>query len=229
MKKRYLILAAVFLFNPIISVIDIFPDVIGYLFLLKFFHFMSYTNDKVDDLCKSIRTLCLITGIKLLSILLLPMFTALDQAMFLVFSFVFAILECIFAIPLFIKMFECFSDIALFEGNVECANNNVIKNLTVISLSVRLVLATIPDFTFLSISNGVDTSTGISLLQFRPLLFVFSAFIALIVGIVWLVLFIKYISKLITTESIKLLKEEYKNFCRLKNLYLLLLDAPYHL
>lgn len=229
MKKIYLILSFIFLFNPIISVIDILPDFIGYLFLLKFFHTMSYTNDNVNDLCRSIRILTLTTGIKIISLLLMPTLAVLDQAMYLVFSFAFAILECVFGIPLINKMFDTFSDIALYENNKICANNIAIKNLTIGAFVVRLALASLPDFTFLSISNGVDTQTGINFLQFRPLLFTFSVFISLIVGIIWLVFILKYVSKLFTKNALKMLKDDYANRAVGRGLLFLSRDSMFYL
>lgn len=229
MKKIYLILSVIFLFNPIISVIDIFPDIIGYLLLLKFFHRMSYTNEKVDDLCRSIRILCLITGAKLISLILMPTLAVLDQAMYLVFSFVFAILECVFGIPLIKKMFDVFSDIALYEVNEKCANNKAIKAITIGALVARLSFAFIPDLTFLSISNGVDTQTGINLVQFRPLLFGFSTFFSLIIGVAWLVLIIKYIVKLFTKSTLQLLKSDYNNKEIGKELLFLSKDSMFYL
>ncbi len=229
MKKIYLILSVIFLFNPIISVIDIFPDFIGYLFLLKFFHKMSYTNDNVNDLCKSIKILSLITGLKIISLLLMPALAVLDQAMYLVFSFVFAILECVFGIPLINKLFDTFSDIALYESNTKCANNTLVKNITIGAFVTRLALASLPDFTFLSISNGVDTQTGINLLQFRPLLFTLSVFVSLIVGIVWLVFIFKYINSLFTKNAIKLLKADYSQRSIGRGLLFLSRDSMFYL
>lgn len=229
MKKIYLILAVIFLFNPILSIIDFLPDFIGYLFLLKFFHRMSYTNDKADDLCKSIKTLSLITGIKLLSLFLMPVLATLDQAMYLVFSFVFGILECVFGIPLIGKMFDVFSDIALYENNSICANNAKIKKLTIGALIAKLLFALIPDLTFLSISNGVDTPTGISLLQFRPLLFTFSTFFSVILGIVWLVFVIRYFNKLLTKNAMRLLREDYANKAVGRELLFLSKDSMFYI
>ena len=229
MKKIYLILAAIFLFNPILSTIDFLPDFIGYLFLLKFFHKMSYTNDKADELCKSIKTLSLITGIKLLSLLLMPTLAALDQAMYLVFSFIFGILECVFGIPLIVKMFDVFSDIALYENNSLCANDSKIKKLTIGALIARLLFALIPDLTFLSISNGVDTQTGISLLQFRPLLFTFSTLFSAILGIIWLVFIVRYFNKLLTKNAIRLLKEDYASKAIGRELLFLSKDSMFYI
>lgn len=211
MKKIYLTLSFIILFNPIVSVLDIFPDFIGYLLLLKFFHTMSYTNEDVNDLCKSIRILTLISGLKVVSLLLMPTLAALDQAMYMVFSVVFAILECVFGIPLIIKMFDTFSNVALYENNIECANNSKIKKFTIGVFIVRLVLAFLPDLTYLSISNGVDTPTGINLLQFRPLLFTMSVFVSMIVCIIWIINILTYVDKLFTKNAMELLKNDYKN------------------
>ena len=229
MKKINLILSFLFLFNPIISVIDILPDFIGYLFLLRFFHTMSYTNDKADELCKSIKKLSLITGIKIITLLFMPTFISLDQAMYMVFSFVFAILECIFGIPLIIKMFDMFSDIALYEGNSACANNETIKRITIGAFAIRLVLAAAPDLTFLSVSNGVDTPTGINLSQFRPLLFTVSALISFVVGIVWLVLILRYVSRLFTKNAMNLLREDYAKRAVGRGLLFLSKDCMFYL
>lgn len=225
MKKSYLILSVIFLFNPILSVLDVLPDFIGYLFLLKFFHVMSYTNEDIDDLCKSIRKLTLISVLKVVSLLLMPSLVALDQAMYLVFSVIFSILECVFGIPLFVKMFEAFSKIALLEGNSVCANNDKIKKFTIGAFIARLVFAFVPDLTYLSISNGVDTPTGINLIQFRPLLITVSAFFSLIIGMVWLVYIIVYICNLLTENAVNLLKTEYKNRATGKSLLFLSKDT----
>ncbi len=211
MKKFYIILAVIFLFNPIISVIDVFPDFIAYLLFLKFFHSMSYTNDKAEDLCKSIKTLLIITGAKIISFLLLPTLSNLDQAMYLVFSFVFAILECVYGIPLILKMFDIYSDIAMYEEKANYANNAKIKKFSIGTYVARLVLAMLPDFTFLSINNGVDTPTGMDLSQFRPLLFTLSAIISMVLGTIWLIFVIRYINRLLTKSTLLLLKKDYEN------------------
>ena len=229
MKKINLILSFIFLFNPIISVIDILPDFIGYLFLLRFFHTMSYTNDKADELCKSIKKLSLITGIKIITLLMMPTLISLDQAMYMVFSFAFAILECIFGIPLIVKMFDMFSDIALYENNSACANNEIIRRITIGAFAARLVFAAAPDLTYLSISNGVDTPTGIDLAQFRPLLFTVSAFISFAVGLVWLVLIIRYVNRLFTKNATNMLREDYAKRAVGRELLFLSKDCMFYL
>jgi len=207
MKKCYLYISAILLFNPILSVIDIFPDFIGYLLLFLFFHKMSYVDEKTEDLCSSLRLLTITSFARFVSLFAMP---SLDDTMYLVFSFVFAILETIFGILMITKLFDMFSNYALLNKNEACANNYQIKKLTIISLIVKLALATLPDFTFLAISNGVDTQTNDSILRFRPLLFILSALASLVVGTIWLVKMVIYYKKLFSNDTLTLIKNEFQ-------------------
>ena len=90
MKKWYFILASIILFNPLVSIFDIFPDFIAYILLLFAFRKMAYIDAKAEDTCRYLKILTIITVIKPISFFLVP---TSDSAMFLVYSFVFAILE----------------------------------------------------------------------------------------------------------------------------------------
>ena len=65
---KYLILASVFWFNPLISNIDFLPDFIGYLLLIKAFSKASYFSTYAEDVCISAKKMCIITGVKVLTI-----------------------------------------------------------------------------------------------------------------------------------------------------------------
>ena len=93
MKRRYFILAAIFLFNPVISVFDILPDFIGYLLLMKAFSNASYVYDNADETRYAFKAMAVVSIFKLVSLVILP-FT--DATMALVFSFSFAIIEVLF-------------------------------------------------------------------------------------------------------------------------------------
>ena len=70
---KYLILASIFWFNPLISNVDILPDFIGYLLLIKAFSKASYLSDYADDVCVSAKKMCLVTGVKVLSIFIVSL------------------------------------------------------------------------------------------------------------------------------------------------------------
>ena len=201
MKKRYFIIASIFLFNPLVSIIDIFPDFIGYLLILYALRKQAYSDEKAEDASRGLKIMSLISSLKLVALLLIP---TLGQSMFLVFSAVFGILESIYGISMFAKLFDCTSVYALLDGNKKCANNAGIKAFTQLALVFRLILAFLPDLTFLSNSEG-----QMPLSSFRPVLFVVSVFISLVVGTVWLVLSIRHFNRFATASLNAILKEKY--------------------
>ncbi len=206
MKKWYLIVASVILFNPLVSVFDVFPDFIAYLFLLLAFSKMAYIDAKADDTCKYLKIMALITAIKPISFFLVP---ATDSAMYLVYSFVFGVGEIVLGVFLFSRIFETLSAYAVSNGDSICANNTKIKYFTIIAHSLKLILAMLPDLTELSISNGVDTQTHIPLTHFKTALFFIAVVIALIVQAVWLVFFNLYIKRLFKNDFSKKLNEQF--------------------
>lgn len=201
MKKRYLIIASVFLFNPIVSIVDIFPDFIGYLILLYALRKQAYSDEKAEESSRALKVMSLISSLKIVALLLVP---TLGQTMFLVFSAVFGILESIYGISLFMKLFDCFSTYALLDENSRCANNSGLRLFTQVSLVLRLILAFMPDLTFLSNNEG-----DMPLYKFRPSLFVISVFISLVISAIWLVLMIIYTNRFATASLNKKLSERY--------------------
>ena len=206
MKRWYFILASIILFNPLVSIFDIFPDFIAYLLLLKAFSKMSYIDAKAEDTCRYLRILTFVTIAKSVAFFMIP---ALDTAMYLVYSFVFAVLEILFGYFLFTKMFEALSAYSLQVENIACSNNDRIRNFTLIAHVARLLLGMLPDLTELSINNGADTQTHLPLTYFKPALFFVSVVISFIVQAVWLVLIIIYYKRLLTKRLEKTLKSEY--------------------
>ena len=99
-----------FLFNPMLSIIDIFPDVIGlflvYLGMSKF----SRVNEDMNYACRMFIRLCAIDFLKLLSLLLL---NGTDLSWSLLLSFAFGVVECLIFIPAINHMFNGFEGLAV--------------------------------------------------------------------------------------------------------------------
>lgn len=187
MKKRYFILAAVLLFNPVVSIIDVLPDFFAYLFLMIAISKAKYLFDNIDDAYSALKKMLIISGLKTVCMFLLPF---VDETMALVFSFTFGIVEIIYAIPAFIKLFDSLSYASLRDVGEDSLvkNSDKVKKLTIAFFITKTVLASLPDATALSL-NDIGQMT---LIEFRPMLFVVSSFFSAIFGIVWLVLWLKY-------------------------------------
>ena len=193
---RYIVIALVFWFNPLISNIDILPDIVGYLLITKAFSKASYTHSCAAELCVSANKMSIISGVKVLTIFMVSSF---DLSMSLLLSFSFAIIEAIFGIPFFIKLFDTVTYLAPIENQYAYTKAYKMKRFTIVALVARLVLAFLPDLTALSQNDALTVDTDITLVRFRPVFIVFSVIVALAIGIVWLVRSILYFKKTVTS------------------------------
>lgn len=194
MKRRYFIIAALFLFNPIISVFDIFPDVIGYLLIMKGLSEASYVFDNADETKLMFKTMSVVSVFKLICLIILP-FT--DATMALVFSFSFAILEFIFGISAYQKLFDTISYVYLRCGEESSIPKcEKLKKFTVIFFIVRIICSTVPDLFALFLSDPQKSW----MYRFRMLFFILLTIVALIFGIIWLARTVSFFKKTLTDD-----------------------------
>ena len=103
MKIGYILAGMIFLFNPHINIIDVLPDVIGYILIL---HGLSKLSDLERNLLSArdkFLKLAWLSAVKLSCLLILPIF---DETLYLIFTFCFGLLEVIWLIPAFVDMFH---------------------------------------------------------------------------------------------------------------------------
>ena len=168
MKKRYFILSALFLFNPIVSVFDVLPDFIGYFLLMKAFTDASYVFDNADETHQAFKKMGILSLFKLLSMIILP-FT--DATMALVFSFTFAILEAMYGIGAFQRLFDTTSFICLRCGEERfVSKSESLKRFTTGFFITRILCSTVPDLFTLFLSDPAMAWKA----RFRILAFIFT-------------------------------------------------------
>lgn len=201
MKLIYLVFASIFLFNPFISNIDLLPDFIAYLLIMKALWKDTYTNANAEDAYNSARNMLIISVAKSLSIILI---SSQDTSMSLLLSFSFLLLELIFGIPFVNKLFKYLAELATNAGNgTEADRAGKMKIFTIVIMALRLGIAVLPDLTALTISNGIDTDAPTDLTPFRPMLIFVTTVISLAICITWLVIILVHFKRLITKEVVK--------------------------
>ena len=204
MKKRYFILSALFLFNPIVSVFDILPDFIGYFLLMKAFTDASYVFDNADETHQAFKKMGILSLFKLLSMIILP-FT--DATMALVFSFTFAILEAMYGIGAFQRLFDTTSFICLRCGEERFVSKSErLKRFTTGFFITRILCSTVPDLFTLFLSDPAMAWKA----RFRILAFIFTVSISLIVGLIWLAKFTSFFKKSLTKEVDDKIRADFK-------------------
>ena len=109
----------IFLFNPNIAIIDPLPDMIGYFILSLALSKIAMINETLYDAKRSFEKLIILDVGKLITIFWVFGIDAASEreTSLLLWSFVFGILEILFAIPAYIKLFDGLSSLGDFYPN----------------------------------------------------------------------------------------------------------------
>lgn len=114
MNIGYLIAGCVFLLNPTVNLIDVLPDVIGYLLILKGLDKLSDLDGKLHSAKQKFKAAAWIAGVKFLVMFLTPV---MDSTWYLLFAFSFGVLEMIYEIPAFVELFGGISYLEMRHTN----------------------------------------------------------------------------------------------------------------
>ena len=119
------IISFVFLFNPNVSIIDVLPDFIGYMLLCGALTRIADLNDYLYDAVKIFKRMILIDAGKWLAIFWTFSMTVVDQknSSILLFTFVFSLLELLFLLPAYKKLFE-----GIIQLGYLIPNNTILSN-----------------------------------------------------------------------------------------------------
>lgn len=102
MKIGYMIVGCIFLCNPFINIIDILPDFIGYLFIMKALSELSDLDRNIGTARKKFKAAMWVSLVKAALIFASMIF---DSTWYLILTFTFGLLECMYLIPAFIDLF----------------------------------------------------------------------------------------------------------------------------
>ncbi|MBE6608694.1 MAG: hypothetical protein E7633_09090 [Ruminococcaceae bacterium] len=201
---KYLLWGLVFIMNPDINIIDILPDFIGCLFIMKGLYNISQIYPQFNDSLENFRKFAIISVLKTVSLPVLFIISASEITWLLLLSFVFGCLEIFYGLVSFSTLFEGFYYSAERGAGVSVFNGyDKIKTFTLIFICFKPLAAFLPEMTSLSSEDyGTVTDTGIvSFAKLRlPLMAIFFV-IALAVGIVWYIFTRKYLKKVLSDEE----------------------------
>ncbi|MBQ7309799.1 MAG: hypothetical protein IJW87_06435 [Clostridia bacterium] len=102
MKIGYMIVGCIFLFNPFINIVDILPDFIGYLFILRGLSELSDLDRNLHSARKQFKASMWVSLVKTFALL---GFMIYDSTWYLILTFSFGLLECMYLVPGFINLF----------------------------------------------------------------------------------------------------------------------------
>ena len=220
--------AFLFLFNPNMAIIDPLPDIFGYLILSVGLSKISMVSETLYDAKRAIERLIIVDAGKLVAIFWVFGIDAVSErnTSLLLWSFVFAVLECIFVIPAYIKLFDGFSSLGNFYPNTaihgkkgkRTSYTDHIKGFSLFFVIFKSVLTCLPELTALSTVSYDESSRFIDLYRYIGVIRGFCIIPVLFVGIAWLVSIIRYFLRISNDKAFTVaVNEEYSKRKTTKN------------
>ncbi len=196
-------LAGLFLFNPTISVVDILPDIIGYIILYFGLRKLGDLNDHIDNAIAYTKKMMIVSAAQLLSVFVLFGFITEQEkpTSYLLFSFTVSVFEIIFLSRLFSEFFEGIVYLGSRNGASDVLENKrteKFRTLTMFFVVAKAVLATLPEFSSLTYRDG---SNWEFLYDFIGMYRTFAFLIMLPIGIVWVVGLWKYLKLILKDKA----------------------------
>ena len=210
----FIALGGFFLFNPIVALVDVLPDAIGYFLIWLGLWKLSDINDSFAESFHYARTMLLVSVGELVMwwfcYSFLPgiteeMVTEEIPMAILLGSTVWAILNWCFLIPLFRNLFEGFATMA-----VQCDGCVILREkrgvpmwLRMAKRSIRLamvlpVLSLLPELSVMTTTNlrSPTPTASFDWYRFVTLMRGAAAIVAGVIGIVWLISFLRFFAKM---------------------------------
>ena len=205
-------LSAFFLFNPVVALVDILPDIVGYLLLLIGTMRLSDLSETIGDAARRFRIMIAVGAGEILAWYLthISMNARIDElnryeypAAVMLFTFLPMLLRFCFLLPAFRDLFRGLEvlcdrfgcDALCKEGKKGRSAIESIAHKTRVFLLLQGIVTMLPELGALTCyfdPNGEPTSMAYWY-RFISLYRTFAATIVLIVGIVWLVSFFKFL------------------------------------
>lgn len=216
MGIQYLIIGFAFFFLPNLSIIDILPDFIGCLFIIKGLSKFADLTPVLMDAKKLFFRALYIYIAKFVLMFSVPFFANTDGGYILIFTFTFAVLDLVFTLPAFKNLHDGFTYLGdRTNASVLFKNQSEFSTMSSLFLITRAVLTLIPDLSYISSpdTSGIVSNTGeFYISNYKTLLTGINFLITGIVGIVWLVYAIRYFNGIKRDVSfMSFLEDKYKN------------------
>ncbi len=213
MKKKKIInfsaigLSLVFLLNPNINIIDFLPDFIGYILLCVALTSLSDINETVADALGMFKKLILIDAAKIVALLWVFGISVVNErnSSLMLWSFTFGVLEMLFVIPAFIKLFKGITELGYLHDNTSVVGakkagskknyTDKVRSLTVLFVGLKAVMSFLPELSDLT-STEYNENMGITnMYRYIGLMRMLCFIPVLIVGIIWIVRCVTYFNR----------------------------------
>ena len=198
MNIGFIIAGIIFLFNPVVNVVDILPDIIGYILIMYGMYKFTDMVNSVSGLDKNLLWLCLLSLFKVI-VAVITLFID-DKGIILLVVFVDSVFETLLFIVAFNKIFKIFNDLGIYYNSktVDIKISEV-KTITYIFAIAKSILTFIPELRYLSTSDYnivIHSYDKYSLSDFNLIFLILNISVVSIIGLIWLFYIINYFKRI---------------------------------
>ena len=206
-----------FLFNPDIGIVDILPDLFGYILMCSGLSMLSMLNDDIYEAHQKFKKMIIVSALKLVAVYILYGVFAADQqpSGSLLFAFCFGVVELMLLVPAFKKLYDGLSYLANRKGGQGILLNkkgkfagDVMRSASIIFVIAKLACAILPETLSLTITDYVDDGPTMYLYEFIAEFRIIGFTVGLVFGIAFLVRSVKFFKRFIReTELVATLSQ----------------------
>lgn len=200
-------LASVFFFNANINIIDVIPDLIGYIIISLALVSLSFLNEDIDKAGRFFRYMIIVEACKFLSLLWVFGLGRPDERETgtLLLTFVFAIIEAGILFIAYSSLFEGIQSLGFAHKNTavlgaekpdQKSYTEKARAFTLFFVIFKSAMAVLPELSNLTSYSYTEGNSMMYLYDFIGIMRTFAFIIVTAVGIVWMTKFIRYFKRL---------------------------------
>lgn len=185
-----------FLFNPNVNIIDVFPDLIGYLILCVALTKLGDLNEGLYRAKELFARMIVIDAVKIVAVFWVFGLSFRDEqnTLLLLVSFALGVIELFTLIPAFIKLFEGLTALGYAHENTSVLGegkharvSEQVRSFTLFFIVFKVVMSVLPEFTVFGTQSYDEVTGFVNIYDFAPLLRSLAVMVTLVLGVVWLV------------------------------------------
>ncbi len=199
----FLALGFLFILNPNITIIDPLPDFFGYIIISASLTKIALLCETLSEAKRAFERMILIDGGKTLVIAWVFGIDAVSEraTSLLLWSFVFGVLEAIFLIPCYLKLFKGLSELGDYHPNssihaaafnTKKSHTDVMKIFTVVFVLFKAFMTVLPELSDLSSITSFEMGETVSLYRYIGIMRFLACIPVLIVGVIWFANIVRY-------------------------------------
>ncbi len=209
-----------FIFNPNVNIIDIFPDVIGYIILCSALTRLGDMNDSLYRAKELFSRMIVIDAVKIASVFWVFGLSFRDEqnTLLLLVAFSLGVVELFTLVPAYINLFEgvsalgyAYENTSVFADGKRARISEKTRAFTLFFVIFKTVMCVLPEFSVFGTQSYDEASRFVNIYDFVPLLRSMAVIVTFVIGIIWLIKIMRYFRRIKKdTAFVSALVEEYK-------------------